>query len=95
MLLAAAVPHSPGLLLYLSQGCLYAAADGALIDVSVPKSRLRWAVRIRRVPPMTSADRQPPPGSLPFRSGVTRLASRTATITPPSAMLLAASGETG
>lgn len=33
---AAAVPHSPGRLLYLSQGCLHAAADGALIDVSVP-----------------------------------------------------------
>ncbi len=48
------------------------------------------------VPPMTSADRQSPPGSLPFRSDVTRSASRTATITsPPSATLLAASGETG
>ena len=33
---AAAVPHSPGRLSYLSQSCLHAAADGALIEVSVP-----------------------------------------------------------
>ena len=39
-------------------------------------------IRIRRVPPMTSAGRKSPPGSPPFRSGVTRSASRTATITP-------------
>ncbi len=33
---AAAVPHSPGRLLYLGQSCLYAAADGALTEDSVP-----------------------------------------------------------
>lgn len=33
---AAAVPRSPGSLLYLSQGCLQAAAHGAPIEVSVP-----------------------------------------------------------
>ena len=46
---------------------------------------------------MTSADRQPPPGGLPFRSGDARSASRTATISPARnpVMLLAASGATG
>jgi hypothetical protein len=33
---AAAVARSPGRLLYLSQGCLHAAAHGALIEVSAP-----------------------------------------------------------
>ena len=52
-------------------------------------------VRIRSVPPMTSADRSPSPTARPLRSGDATSSSRNATTRPPPSPLCAVTGRHG